>query len=134
MVHQARGTFEVQAEREPPFDSDEGATLGKTSLRKRFRGELEGESVVHMLSAISEVKGSAGYVALERVKGKLSGRTGTFVLQHSGVMTRGKPELSVNVVPDSGTQELRGIAGRMSIDIVEGKHFYTFDYTFGSDS
>jgi hypothetical protein len=134
MVHQARGTFDIQAQREPPFDPGEGATLGRTSFTKQFHGELEATSVVHMLSAVTEVKGSAGYVALERVKGELSGRTGSFVLQHSGVMTRGKPELSVTVVPDSGTQELKGIAGRLSIDIVDGKHFYTFDYTFGGDA
>jgi hypothetical protein len=134
MAHQARGSFEVQAQREPPSDVDEGATLGRTTFTKQFHGELSGTSVVHMLSAVSEVQGSAGYVALERVKGQLGGRTGTFVLQHSGVMTRGRPELSVTVVPDSGTHELRGIAGRLAIDIVDGKHFYTFDYTFGSDA
>jgi hypothetical protein len=83
-----------------------------------------------MLSAVSDVKGSAGYVAMERVSGTMGARSGTFVLQHSGTMTRGKPELSVTVVPDSATQELVGLSGRMSIDIVEGKHFYTFDYTF----
>jgi hypothetical protein len=134
MANQARGTFDVQAQREPPYDTAEGATLGRTSFSKQFQGELEGASVVHMLSAVSEVKGSAGYVALERVKASLAGRNGTFVLQHSGTMNRGKAELNVTVVPDSGTHELRGIAGRMAIDIVEGKHFYTFDYTFSNDA
>jgi hypothetical protein len=82
-----------------------------------------------MLSAMTEVRGSAGYVAIERVDGTLHGRAGGFVLQHAGTMTRGEAELSISVVPDSGSGELRGIAGRMKIDIADGKHLYDFDYT-----
>jgi hypothetical protein len=81
-----------------------------------------------MLSARGEIKNSAGYVALERVSAKIEGRSGSFVLQHSGTMNRGKSHLDLHVVADSGTGELKGLSGSMSIDIVEGKHFYTFDY------
>ena len=92
-------------------------------------GDLEGESSVEMLSAGSSVKGSAGYVAIERVVGTLHGRTGTFVLQHSGSMNRGAPSLTISVVPDSGTGALTGLAGTMTIDIVDGQHRFAFDYT-----
>ncbi len=129
MSIQASGTFDVTTSREPPYDTGEGATLGRASLEKRFYGGLEGTSTVQMLSAITSVQGSAGYVALERVTGSLHGRAGTFVLQHSGTMRRGKPELAVTVVPDSGTGELGGISGSMTIEIVEGKHLYTFAYS-----
>jgi hypothetical protein len=98
------------------------------SLKKQFTGDLEASSSAEMIGARSEVKGSAGYVAIERVVGTLSGRTGSFVLQHSGTMTRGKGELSVSVVPDSGTGELKGISGKMTIEISEGKHSYSFEY------
>jgi hypothetical protein len=81
-----------------------------------------------MLSAGTSVKGSAGYVAIERVRGTLQGRTGTFILQHSGTMTRGAPQLAISVVPDSGTGGLEEISGTMAINIVNGKHFYEFDY------
>ena len=82
-----------------------------------------------MLSAQTETEGSAGYVAIERVTGTLQGRNGTFVLQHSGTMTRGVPQLTVTVVPDSGTDQLMGLSGNMKIDISEGQHFYEFEYT-----
>jgi hypothetical protein len=129
MQKRATGTFEVTMNRQPPYDAAAGASLGRISITKIFRGDLEGSSTLEMLSAISEVQGSAGYVAIERVSGNLHGRAGSFVLQHSGIMTRGKAQLSVTVVPDSGTEELRDIAGTMTIDIVDGKHLYGFDYT-----
>jgi hypothetical protein len=130
MGTQAKGTFEVTMDAHPPYDVVGGVSIGRVSITKRFAGELEGGSTVEMLGARTAVAGSAGYVAIERVTGSLAGRTGSFVLQHSGIMTRGKPELSVRVVPDSGLGDLAGIAGAMTIDIVDGKHFYTFDYTF----
>jgi hypothetical protein len=132
MPKQASGTFDVQATPHPPYDAAPGATLGRLTLAKQFRGDLEATSTVEMLSAMSEVKGSAGYVAIERIGGALHGRTGTFVVQHSGAMTRGAPSLSISVVPDSGTGELTGISGTMGIDIVDGKHFYRFDYAIGA--
>jgi hypothetical protein len=108
----------------------DGVSLGRVSIKKQFTGDLEGTSSAEMIGARGEVKGSAGYVAIERIVGSLGGRSGSFVLQHFGVMTRGTGELTVSVVPDTGTGELRGLAGRMKIDIVEGKHLYTFEYGF----
>jgi hypothetical protein len=99
------------------------------SIDKQFHGDLEGTSKGQMLSAMGSVKGSAGYVALERITGTLKGRSGSFVLQHSGTMTRGAPQLSVTVVPDSGTGQLVGLAGALTIKIDNGKHSYDFDYT-----
>jgi hypothetical protein len=124
----ATGSFEVVMHAEPPYDIDEGASIGRVSLKKQFKGDLEASSSVEMIGARSEVKGSAGYVAIERVTGLLHGRKGTFVLQHSGTMTRGRGELSVTVVPDSATGELKGLSGRMTIEIVDGKHSYGFEY------
>ena len=118
---------------EPKYEAaDGGIVLGRVSLTKQFHGELEASAVVQMLSAGTAVKGSAGYVAIERVVGRLGGREGTFVLQHSGTMNRGEASLSVTVVPDSGTGELAGLAGTMTIDIVKGDHFYRFDYTLAA--
>ena len=132
MSEQAKGTFEVKMNPHPAYETEEGVQLGRVSIDKTFAGDLDGISHVEMISAITPVKGSAGYVAIERVSGSLHGRTGTFVLQHSGTMTRGKPELMVSVVPDSGTAALEGIAGRFNIEITGGKHFYSFDYTLGA--
>lgn len=129
MTTHARGTFEVKLNPLPPDDMSADATLGRMSLDKQFHGDLEATSKGQMLSAGTAVKGSAGYVAMEQVSGTLHGRSGTFVLQHSGTMTRGVPQLSVTVVPDSGTGQLVGLAGRMVIIIAEGKHSYEFEYT-----
>ena len=103
---------------------------GRMSIDKQFHGDLEATSKGAMLMAATAVKGSAGYVAIERVDGKLHGRSGTFLLQHSGVMTRGGGELSVTVIPDSGTGELTALAGKMAINIAaDGAHSYDFEYT-----
>ena len=99
------------------------------TIDKQFHGDLEGTSKGQMLSAMGSIKGSAGYVAMERVTGTLKGRSGSFVLQHSGTMTRGEPRLVVSVVPDSGTAELVGLAGTLTIKIADGKHSYEFEYT-----
>lgn len=123
-----KGTFEVKATFEPPYSTADGVTLGRASFEKKFTGPLEASGAVEMLAARTPVADSAGYVAIERVAGVLEGRTGTFILQHTGVVTRGTQELTVTVIPDSGTGELTGLRGRMTIDIVEGKHYYTFDY------
>jgi len=130
MTIEANGTFEVKVNVEKTDNKEaESARLGRMSLEKRFQGELEATSAGQMLSVGTEVAGSAGYVAMERVNGTLHGRTGSFALQHSGTMKRGEPQLSVTVVPDSGTGQLVGLAGEMTIKIVEGKHFYEFRYT-----
>jgi Protein of unknown function (DUF3224) len=125
----ASGSFEVKLTPQPSGDKPEGSLLGRMSIDKQFHGDLEATSKGEMLSAGTAVKGSAGYVAIEHVSGTLHGRSGTFVLQHSGTMTRGTPQLSVTVVPDSGTGQLAGLAGKMTINIVGGKHSYEFEYT-----
>ena len=129
MSGHASGTFDVKLTPQ----SDEGAGdsgLGRMLIDKQFHGDLEGTSKGFMLSsAATIVKGSGGYVAMERVTGTLKGRTGSFVLQHSGTMTRGAPQLSVTVVPDSGSDQLTGIAGTLTIKIDAGKHSYEFEYT-----
>jgi uncharacterized protein DUF3224 len=121
----AVGTFDVEVA--PLSSGDE--TPGRFSLVKRFHGDLEGTSRGEMLTAGTSVPGSAGYVAIEKVDGSLRGRAGTFVLQHTGTMTRGAPQLTITVVPDSGTGDLSGLAGQMSIVIEQGKHSYELEYT-----
>ena len=103
------------------------AAVGRMTLAKAFHGALEATSEGEML-AIRTVEGSAGYVAMESVSGTLEGRRGSFALQHSGTMNRGKPTLVVSVVPDSGTDELAGLSGTMTIDVIEGEHRYAFRY------
>jgi Protein of unknown function (DUF3224) len=129
MMKHAGGTFEVKLHPLRWDDKEQGKILGRMSIDKRFHGELEATSKGQMLTAGTVAKGSAGYVAIEQVDGSLQGKKGTFILQHSGTMTRGVPQLSVTVVPDSGTGELAGLAGKMTIKIEEGKHFYEFEYT-----
>jgi Protein of unknown function (DUF3224) len=130
MASRANGTFEVKLNSQPPVENVGDPSVGRLSIDKRFHGDLDATSKGEMLAAGTDVKGSAGYVAIERVTGALHGRTGSFALLHRGVMTRGEPQLSVIVVPDSGTGQLIGLAGTMAINIVEGKHFYDFEYTF----
>lgn len=124
----AAGTFEVKLKPEPPSEKGGAATLGRMSIDKTFHGDLEGTSAGEMLMVRTAVEGSAGYVAIEQVTAKLAGRGGTFLLQHNGIMDKGKPQLSVSVVPDSGTGELAGLNGSMEIEIKDGKHFYRFTY------
>jgi hypothetical protein len=129
VAEHAVGGFDVKAEPQGEADKAEGSTLGRYSLDKLYHGDLEGTAKATMLTAGTDVKGSAGYVAMERVTGTLKGRSGSFVLQHSGTMAHGESQLSITVVPDSGTGQLAGIAGKMAIIIAEGKHSYEFDYT-----
>ena len=127
----AKGTFEVKVNPEPPEDKAEGSTLGRMSFDKQFDGDIEGTSKGQMLTAATDVKGSAGYVAIERVTGTLNGRKGSFVLQHSGTMYKGALQMSITVVPDSGTGELAGLRGRGSIVVAEdGTHTLALDYEF----
>lgn len=129
MTHHASGTFEVKLNPLPLDDKAADSTLARFSIDKQFHGALEGASKGEMLSAGTAVKGSAGYVAMEHVSGTLDGRTGAFALQHTGVMNRGAAQLSVTVVPDSGTGQLAGLSGKMNILIDAGKHSYDFEYT-----
>ena len=124
----AKGTFEVKLT--PQSLSAEGteAALGRMSIAKTFEGDLVGTSKGEMLMVRTPVEGSAGYVAIERVTATIGGRSGSFLLQHHATMDRGAPQLSITVVPDSGAGDLTGITGRMTIDIKDGKHFYSFEY------
>jgi hypothetical protein len=127
MLH-ATGPFDVTLAPQTAANADSG--IARMTIDKQFHGQLEAASVGQMLSAMGTVKGSAGYVAIEKVTGTLNGRKGSFVLQHNATMDRGKPELNIIVVPDSGTGELEGLSGKMSIEIAPGgKHSYKFDYT-----
>ena len=125
MSMHAKGPFEVTL---TPQDDKIDPTLGRMTIDKHFHGDLEATSKGQMLSASTATKGSAGYVAIEVVTGTLNGHAGTFTLQHVGTMNRGKPSLLITVVPDSGTGQLAGLSGTMSINIVDGKHSYDFDY------
>jgi hypothetical protein len=129
MTTHASGTFDVKMTPQTADDKGAASAVGRFSLDKQFHGDLAGTSKGEMLAISGAVAGSAGYVAMEQVTGTLNGRTGTFALQHTGTMTRGAAQLSINVVPDSGTGELTGLSGKMDIKIAEGKHFYEFDYT-----
>jgi len=130
---QAKGEFEVTRIPQASLDIGGGEVIGHSRFDKRFHGPLDAASVVHMLALMSPATGSGAYVAIERVEGALDGRRGSFHTQHNGVMRRGTPSLELTVVPDSGTGELAGLHGRIAIDIVDGRHFYTFDYGFGED-
>lgn len=130
MTTRASGTFEVRLS--PQVDGEEGgACVGRMLIDKRFAGDLEATSRGQMLAVRTSTEGSAGYVAMELVTGRLGDREGSFVLQHTGTMERGAQQLSVTVVPDSGTGALESLGGRMEIVIAEGKHSYHFDYTLG---
>jgi Protein of unknown function (DUF3224) len=128
MSAHASGTFDVKVSPQALSDTAADATLGRMSLDKQYHGDLEGTGKGEMLTAGSG-EGSGAYVAVERVTGKLKGRSGSFSLQHRGVMTRGTPDLLITVVPDSGTGELAGLAGKMTIKIENGKHFYELEHT-----
>ncbi len=126
----AAGPFDVKVTPLPPDDKAQDATLGRLSIDKQYHGELEGTGKGQMLTAGTAVKGSAAYVAIERVSGTLHGRTGSFVLQHSGTMNSNALHLTITVVPDSGTEQLTGLTGTMNIVIApDGKHSYDFSYT-----
>jgi hypothetical protein len=129
MSTQASGRFEVKLSPQGSPDLAEGSSLGRMSIEKQFHGDLEGTSKGEMLTAGTDVKGSAGYVAIERVTGSLHGRSGSFVLQHTGTMNRGAPQLTITVVPDSGSGQLVGLSGSLGIKIIEGKHSYEFEYS-----
>jgi hypothetical protein len=129
MTAHATGPFDVKLVPLDPANKTGDNSLGRMSINKQFHGELEATSKGEMLTAGTAVKGSAGYVALERVSGTLQGRSGSFILQHNATMDRGAPHLSINVVPDSGTGQLTGLTGTMNVLIADGKHSYDFNYS-----
>ena len=124
----ATGPFDVKLNLLESYNRDEHASVGRMSIDKQFHGDLEATSKGEMLTAMGTIKGSAGYVAIERVTGALHGRSGSFALQHSSTMARGAPSQNITVVPDSGTGELAGLSGSMTIVLADGKHSYEFDY------
>ena len=125
----AKGEFVVKLSPLAFEGQADGSKIGRMSIDKTISGDLVATTKGQMLSALTEVKGSAGYVAIERVEGTLKGKKGSLVLQHTGTMSQGSPSLSVTVVPDSGTGELIGLAGQFNIIIAGGKHSYEFKYT-----
>ncbi|WP_444931222.1 DUF3224 domain-containing protein [Microbulbifer sp. SSSA002] len=128
------GKFDVTVK---PMDTyakgSEGTNLGRMSINKIFHGDLSADSKGEMLTVMTPVKGSAGYVAIEQVVGALDGKRGSFVLQHFGTMEKGKDHLMLEVVPDSATGELTGLSGKMSIHQEDGLHYYDFDYTLDAE-
>ena len=130
MTQRANGSFDVKVTpQKPDTQIARAANLSRLTIDKRFHGDLEGISKGEMLALQTEVKGSAGYVALERVTGKLLGHSGSFVLHHSATMNRGEPDAQISVVPDSATGELRGLSGKMTISVAaDGAHSYQFDF------
>jgi len=126
-VKQVTGAFDVKMA--PQKVEAEAGGPSRMLLDKTYHGALEATAKGQMLAAMTAVKGSAGYVAIEVVTGALDGRKGTFVLHHAATMNRSVPVLSITVVPDSGTGELVGLKGKMDIVIADGKHSYVFDYT-----
>jgi hypothetical protein len=133
MQHQCAGKFDVKITPQPG-DAVAGDAIARMVLDKTFHGELEATSKGHMLAFRSSVKGSAGYVAIEFVTGTLLGKSGSFVLQHSGTMSRGAAKLDLHVVPDSATGDLLGLGGTMEIEIVDGVHHYRFAFSFPKES
>jgi hypothetical protein len=129
-MKRATGSFEVNLQSLSNAEVSSDVLLGRMLLTKKFTGDLAASARGQMLSAGTSTKGSAGYVAIDHVTGMLEGRSGSFLLQHSGSMQRGVPTLSIKVIPDSGTEGLAGIAGTLSINVVDGKHFYDFLYSF----
>jgi len=125
----AKGSFEVTLQPLPNADASNHPLLGRMLLLKKFDGDLVGDARGQMLSAGTQTRGSACYVAIDHFTGELGGRKGSFLLQHCGTMNRGEPSLAIHVVPDSGTDELEGLTGRMTITITGGQHLYDFDYT-----
>jgi len=122
----AKGTFDVKL---APQTDNLDPTLGRMTIEKQIHGDLEAKSIGQMLTVGTDVKGSGVYVAVERVTGKLNGRSGSFAMHHTGIMVQGTPHLEIKIVPDSGTGELTGISGTFNLTITDGKHLYDLEYT-----
>lgn len=128
MKKMVKGSFEIQSSPLPLDEATKSLGAMRMKFEKQFSGPLEATSFVSMMGIMNQGLGSGAYVALEKVTGTLEGRRGSFCLQHSSSMNRGRPLQAITVVPDSGTEDLSGLAGEMTIDIIEGQHFYTFTY------
>jgi hypothetical protein len=127
-MSEVTGEFDVKI---VPLDTGDDK-MGMMSVDKQYRGDLNATGIGRMLTGMTDVKGSAAYVAIERVKGTLKGAQGTFLIHHTGVMTKGSQSLVIRIVPDSGTGDLAGIEGEMHIKVADGKHYYRLEYTLGS--
>jgi hypothetical protein len=127
-MNEVTGEFDVKV---VPIDTGDDK-MGMMTLDKQYHGELDATGQGRMLTGMTDVKGSAAYVAIERVKGRLKGAEGSFLMHHTGLMSKGSQSLDIRVVPDSGTGDLAGIEGEMHIKIADGKHFYRFEYKLGS--
>ena len=126
----ARGAMDVNMDPEPPFLEQDGLTLNRYVVSKTFHGDMSGSSEAQMIAAFTGTPGSAGYVAVEHFTGSVDGKTGSFVMQHSGTMNRGDAQLTVTIVPDSGSGDLTGISGTLDIENDDGQHSYVLNYEF----
>jgi hypothetical protein len=129
MMQRATGSFEVSMTPLDAPDARDGTAVARLALDKQYHGDLQAVGTGQMLTAMTGTEGSAAYVAIERVTGTLQGRRGRFVLQHSGTMRRGAQQLSIAVVPDSGSGGLAGLSGTFTISVVDGRHFYDLEYS-----
>jgi hypothetical protein len=128
MAQRATGPFDVSMKPASPPEKEGRTAIGRMVLDKQYFGELAATGKGEMLTAVTDTKGSAGYVAIERISGTLNGRKGSFVLQHNGTMRAGEQNLSTSIVPDSGTEQLAGISGTLAMKVVDGKHVYELNY------
>jgi hypothetical protein len=125
----ATGTFDVTMSPETVSGKTPDPDMGQMGMHKAWQGDLDGTSTGTMIGAGSPARGSAGYVAMEKFTGTLAGRMGSFILQHSGTMANDKLQMTIAVVPSTGTGQLEGISGTMTIRTNNGAHFYDFDYS-----
>ncbi|MGZ8289444.1 MAG: DUF3224 domain-containing protein [Telluria sp.] len=127
MTHQAKGTFTVKLH---PAPADEGrVSVNRLFLDKEYTGDLVATAQGDMLSAGDPAEGNASYVAIEHVTGTLNGKQGGFAMVHTGSMDKGEQHLTIAIVPGSGTGGLAGIAGKLTLNIIERQHYYEIDYT-----
>jgi hypothetical protein len=128
VTQRATGPFDVSMKPASPPDKEGRTAIGRMILDKQYFGDLAATGKGEMLTAVTDTKGSAGYVAIERISGTLKGRKGSFVLQHNGTMSGGAQNLATTIVPDSGTEQLTGISGKLAMELVDGKHVYELNY------
>lgn len=124
-----KGKFEIKTSPAAPDENIKKMGGMAMVFEKIFAGEIDAKSKVSMFGIMNGELGSGGYIAFELIEGAIEGKRGTFVMQHSCFMNKGKDEQYIKVVPDTGTAELKGISGNMKIEIIEGQHFYTFEYS-----
>ena len=128
MLNLAKGSFEIVMKSPPPGEGGGRVSVGRMLIDKQYQGDFIGIGQGEMLSAGNPAAGSAGYVAIEHLTGVLQGRSGSFALQHAGVMHDGSSHLAISIVPGSGTNDLFGIEGTLKLDIRDRQHFYELEY------